>query len=121
MSDHDHPEHTADADPVDLAAVGAELLEQARGAKTGHASRLLVGGEHQRAMLMALTAGAKLQEHEAPPAATFQVLSGRARLYAVDGPSWSVEAGELVAIPQARHGVEGETDTVILLSVALSG
>jgi quercetin dioxygenase-like cupin family protein len=111
--------HPADAAAVDLAATGAQLLDAARAQPNGHASRLVVGGPTQRAVLMALTTGSTLGEHESPPAATFQVVTGRARLYAVDGPSWSVRAGEVVAIPTERHGVEALEDCVILLTVAL--
>lgn len=111
--------HAADSVAVNLAQAGQALLEQARAATNGHASQLLVGGEHQRAVLMALTRGSSLSEHESPAAATFQVVTGQARLYAVDGPQWSVSAGEVVAIPPARHGVTAVEDCVILLTVAL--
>jgi len=112
--------HAADADTVDLAAAGAALLEEARAQPNGHASRLVVGGPVQRAVLMALVGGASLSEHESPPAATFQVVTGSARLYAVDGPSWTVRAGEVVAIPSERHGAEALEGCVILLTVALA-
>jgi quercetin dioxygenase-like cupin family protein len=111
--------HPADTDALDLGATGAALLEEARSAANGHASRLVVGGSVQRAVLMALTAGAVLGEHESPPAATFHVLTGRARLYAADGAEWVVSAGGLVAIPPFRHGVEAMDDSVVLLTVAL--
>jgi quercetin dioxygenase-like cupin family protein len=68
---------------------------------------------------MALTAGAELGEHESPPAATFHVVTGSAHLYAVGGPSWTVRAGEVVAVPPERHGAEALEDCVILLTVAL--
>jgi quercetin dioxygenase-like cupin family protein len=111
--------HPADTDALDLGAAGAALLEEARSASKGHASRLVVGGSVQRAVLMALTAGAVLGEHESPPAATFHVLSGRARMYAADGAEWVVSAGGLVAIPPFRHGVEAIEDSIVLLTVAL--
>ena len=111
--------HPADTEALDLRTVGAALLEEARSASNGHASRLVVGGSVQRAVLMALTAGAELGEHESPPAATFQVVTGRARLYAVDGAEWVVQGGQVVAIPPFRHGVEALEDCVILLTVAL--
>jgi quercetin dioxygenase-like cupin family protein len=113
------PNHAADSSAVDLAEAGRALLEQARDAANGHASRLLIGGDHQRAVLMALTSGSALGEHESPPAATFHVVTGQARLYAVDGPQWVVSAGEVVAIPPERHGVVALDDCVILLTVAL--
>jgi quercetin dioxygenase-like cupin family protein len=105
---------------VDLAQVGRALLEQARDASNGHASRLVIGGDHQRAVLMALTDGSSLGEHESPPAATLHLLSGQARLYAADGPEWILSAGQVVAIPPARHGVTALEDSVMLLTVALA-
>ena len=111
--------HEADTAPVNLTEAGHALLAMARGTDNGHASQLLIGGSRQRAVLMALTGGAGLNEHESPPAATFQVVSGTARLYAVDGPSWVVAAGQLVTIPATRHGVEALEDCVILLTVSL--
>ena len=118
-NDHDHHPHEADSGTVNLERAGADLLEHARAAANGHASRLLIGGDRQRAVLMALTKGSALGEHESPPAATFQAVTGRARLYAVGGPEWQVCAGEVVAIPPERHGVTALEDTVILLTVSL--
>jgi quercetin dioxygenase-like cupin family protein len=111
--------HPADHEPLDLHRAGSELLDQARSQSNGHASRLLVGGSAQRAVLMALTEGAELGEHESPAAATFQVVIGSARLYAAGGASWTVRAGEVVAIPEDRHGAQALEDCVILLTVAL--
>ena len=112
-------EHPAEVVPVPLARSGELLLDRARTAAGGHASQLLIGGDRQRVILMALTAGSRLSEHEAPPAATFQVVTGHARLYVVDGPSWEVEEGAVMVIPAARHGVEALQDSVVLLTVAL--
>ena len=111
--------HPADHEPIDLHLAGTELLGQARSQSNGHASRLLVGGTAQRAVLMALTEGSELGEHESPASATFQVVIGSARLYAAGGASWTVRAGELVAIPEDRHGAQALQDCVILLTVAL--
>ena len=111
--------HAADGHPLDLATVGEELLEQARAQSNGHASRLVVGGSVQRAVLMALTSGSQLSDHESPPAATFQVVRGSARLRAADGSDLVVGQGQVVSIPPHRHGVDALEDTVILLTVAL--
>lgn len=116
----DHTPQDGTPEPVDLTAVGQALLATARASNNGHASRLLVGGTHLRAVLMALTRGATLSEHESPPAATFHVVSGVARLYEVDGTEWVVPAGQLAAIPATRHGVVAVEDCVILLTVALA-
>ena len=67
---------------------------------------------------MALAAGAELAEHDPPPAATLQVLSGSLRLHA-GSRSWSLSGADLVPIPRARHGLQAVTDTVVLLTVAL--
>jgi quercetin dioxygenase-like cupin family protein len=113
-------EHVADTAPVDLTDTGQALLAKARETGNGHASQLLIGGSRQRAVLMALTEGAVLSDHDSPPAATFHVVSGTARLYATDGPAWVVTAGQLVTIPATRHGVEALEECVILLTVALA-
>jgi quercetin dioxygenase-like cupin family protein len=119
MSTEGRGSHPADTDAVTLDDVGRTLLAAAREARNGHASQLLIGGEHQRAVLMALVGGAQLSDHESPPAATLHVVLGSARLYAVDGPEWTVHTGQLVAIPPQRHGVVALEDCVILLTVAL--
>lgn len=103
---------------TDLHALSGELLSAARESADGRASRVVEHGERQRAVLMALTGGTTLGEHASPGAATFHVLSGRARLVAGERV-WDVPAGGLVPIPPFRHSVETDEDTVILLTVAL--
>jgi quercetin dioxygenase-like cupin family protein len=103
---------------TDLHALGEQLLETARAHSEGRASNVVEHGPHQRAVLMALAGGTGLQEHSSPLAATFHVLSGRARLRAGERV-WEVETGQLVPIPPERHSVETDEDTVILLTVAL--
>lgn len=109
-----------------LMKEGQALLEQARTETSGRASNSLIHGERQRAVLMGLTAGSTLAEHDAPTAASLQVVTGHARLFiagddAGDGaaPEWLLEDGDLVAIPQARHGVDAISDTILLLTVTL--
>jgi quercetin dioxygenase-like cupin family protein len=103
---------------TDLQKAGEELLATAHESTDGRSSRAVVHGDRMRAVLMALVNGTGLGEHEAPPAATFQVVSGRARLIAGD-QVWEVPAGAVVPIPQERHSVETDEDVVILLTVAL--
>jgi quercetin dioxygenase-like cupin family protein len=106
-------------DHHDLTSLGKELLGLAAESTHGLASRAVIHGSRQRAVLMAFTPGAALGEHEAPPAATFHVLRGRALLKAAD-QEWAVGAGELVPIPQERHSVEvPDEDTLVLLTVAV--
>lgn len=103
-----------------LTQLSDELLEQARAHSSQRAAATLAGGPMMRATLIAMTAGAQLAEHDAPPAATLQTVTGHVVLQA--GPrQWRVGAGDLVTVPQARHRVIAESDSVILLTVALHG
>lgn len=106
-----------------LPTEGQSLLEQARGETSGRCGRSLVHEGSIRAVIMGLTAGSRMAEHEAPAGATLHVVSGRARLFVADEPAreWLLEGGDLVAIPPARHGVEALSDAVLLLTVALTG
>jgi quercetin dioxygenase-like cupin family protein len=107
------------AEITDLAAVGAQLLVEARASAHHRVSRLVVTGARQRAVLMALGEGGELGEHDSPAAATFHVLQGRARLHSGENAEWIVDAGCLVEIPPERHAVTALTDCVILLTVSL--
>lgn len=109
-----------------LVKEGQALLEQARAESSGRASLSLIHGEHQRAVLMGLTSGSSLAEHDAPKAASLQVVRGHARLFlAAEDPGgtssgeWLLQDGDLVPIPQARHGVDALSDTILLLTVTL--
>ena len=106
------------ADVVSLQEVTTALLEQARTHHSRRAARTVVASSALRATAMALAAGADLAEHDPPPAATLQVLSGTVRLHAGER-SWSLSAGEVMPIPPERHGVHADTDAVFLLTVAL--
>jgi quercetin dioxygenase-like cupin family protein len=103
---------------TDLTELGRELLAAAAEASNGTVSRAVVHGDRQRAVLMAIRAGHALGEHNAPPAATVQVLSGRAVLHAGD-ERVELGAGQLAEIPQRRHDLAAEEDTVALLTVAI--
>jgi quercetin dioxygenase-like cupin family protein len=112
---NDHPaQHAA----VRLADVAAELLDEAGGSPNQRAARTLIGGNAQRATMIALLAGAALGDHITPPAASLQVLQGNVRLRAGD-QEWALEPGSLIALPPQRHGVEARTDSVLLLTVAV--
>jgi quercetin dioxygenase-like cupin family protein len=112
-----------------LFTIGDEAdaaLRAAREAKRGTGTRVLWATEHQRVVLIAMRAGTRLAEHESPPAASFHVVTGSARLYAADPvpdgtpAEWVVSAGQVVAIPPQRHGVDAIDDTVVLLTVSLA-
>jgi quercetin dioxygenase-like cupin family protein len=109
----EHPEVT------EIHAVATELLHQARGHHSRRAARTLVTGASLRVTLVALAEGADLAEHDAPTAATLQVLTGQVRLH-THSREWTLDGGRLATIPTQRHGLHAITDSAVLLTVALS-
>ncbi|MFU8849802.1 cupin domain-containing protein [Micromonospora sp. SL1-18] len=102
-----------------LSALAEEQLGLARTAGSGRSARTVHGGAGTslRQTLVALVAGQELAEHASPGDATLQVLRGRVRLVAQDR-SWPGEAGDLLVIPDARHALHADEDSVVLLTVA---
>jgi quercetin dioxygenase-like cupin family protein len=101
-----------------LADLAGRLLDTAREHASQRAAETINSGPSMRATVIALAAGAELAEHESPPAATLQVISGQARLHTA-GQEWLLHDGEVVAIPPERHALSAITDAVVLLTVAL--
>jgi quercetin dioxygenase-like cupin family protein len=104
---------------VDLDRLSAELLERASGERAQRAGNTLphpVDGLRQT--LIALRGGAELGEHASPGPASLLVLSGRVRLLAGEE---TVELGPLQfsPIPDRRHSLHADEDSVVLLSVAV--
>jgi quercetin dioxygenase-like cupin family protein len=67
--------------------------------------------------MIALTAGNSLNEHENPGEATVHVLQGRVTLTCGED-EWDGSPGDLIIIPDARHGLNATEDSVVLLTVA---
>jgi len=104
---------------VDLQALQDELAQRATNEHSGRAARTLphpVDGLRQT--VIALRAGAELGEHESPGAASLVVLRGRARLVAGDEVI-EVGAHEFSPIPDRRHSLRADEDSVVLLSIAV--
>lgn len=87
----------------------------ARANAHGRSAHLLLRQEPLRQTVIALTGGSALDEHNAPPAASLQVLRGSVRLTAGSGDV-DLTAGGLHPIPQERHGVLALEDAVVLLT-----
>jgi Uncharacterized conserved protein, contains double-stranded beta-helix domain len=104
---------------LSLDAQAREHLERAAATSAGRSAETIYGGhEHAlRQTIVALIAGSSLAEHESPGEATLLVLRGRVKLASGD-VSWEGRAGDLIAIPQARHSLEALEDSAVLLSVA---
>lgn len=107
-----------DSQFVDLHETAASLLAAALRSRARRAATTVYGSRDTvlRQTLIALAAEAELGEHDSPPEATLQVLSGRVRLIG-DGRSWTLTAGDLIPIPPERHSVSADEDSVFLLSV----
>lgn len=109
----------SDLEPIDLGALADELLAQAAEAPARRAARTLphpVDGLRQT--VLALLGGSELSEHEAPGAASLQVLRGKARIVA-DEDTIGVSENQRAPIPPVRHSLHADEDLVVLLSVAL--
>lgn len=103
---------------VDLPQVAEELSREAMISSGGRASRMVVHGEFQRAVLLVFDEGARLAEHESPKAATVQVVSGEIEFAAAE-QTWILPAGTIVAVPAERHSLVARQHSVVLLTVAL--
>ncbi|TQK72462.1 MULTISPECIES: cupin domain-containing protein [unclassified Nocardioides] len=104
---------------TNLTTLTDSQLAAARAASSGRAAVTVYGGrEHRlRQTLIALRAGERLGEHDAPEEATLQVLEGEVALHA-GGETWQGVAGDHVVIPPQRHDLEALSDAAVLLTVA---
>ena len=114
---NDHPPSRSD-DAVRLSDLARMLLADAREHHSRRSARTILSGASMRATVIALLSDAELAEHEPPPAATLQVVSGEVMLAAGER-QWPLAAGEVMTIPQQRHSLVAATDSVVLLTVAL--
>jgi quercetin dioxygenase-like cupin family protein len=107
------------AGPLNLAAAGDSLLEEARGMSSGRAAKSLTPGAHAplKQTLVALRAGVELSEHRTNGPATIHLLRGSATINSQEG-TIQLSGGQWAAIPAAEHNLQAATDTVALLTVA---
>ncbi|WP_028656701.1 cupin domain-containing protein [Nocardioides sp. J54] len=104
---------------TNLTDLAVRQLDAAREASSGRAAVTVHGGrEHRlRQTVIALRAGERLGEHDAPDEATLQVLEGEVALHA-GGDTWRGRVGDHLAIPQQRHDLEALSDAAVLLTVS---
>ena len=104
---------------TDLQALTDALLAEAADSKRGRASHLIISGDKLRVMAMALLAGESLGEHDSPAAATLQVLRGEVVLHG-GAEQLELKAGDLAPIPDERHDLVADVDSVVVLTVYLA-
>lgn len=104
---------------LSLDALAREHLDRAAGSSSGRSATTVHGGhEHVlRQTLVAMRAGTTMAEHENPGEGTLIVLRGRVRLDTA-GTSWEGRSGDLLVLPNARHGLEALEDSALVLTVA---
>ncbi|TKJ32171.1 hypothetical protein [Blastococcus sp. CCUG 61487] len=105
--------------PIDLHALADELLEKAAAAPAGRGARTLAHPvDGLRQTVIALKAGTELSEHESPGPASLMVVRGRVRMVAGE-ETIELGAHQISPIPDRRHNLQADEDSVVLLSVAV--
>jgi quercetin dioxygenase-like cupin family protein len=100
--------------PTELAQLRAEEPWQ----RSGRHSRTLIKDADLRVVLLALRAGARLEEHHAPGRITIHTLDGHLRV-SVGGQVRDLAAGQLMTIgPAIQHAVEAVDESAFLLTIA---
>ncbi len=104
---------------MNLDELATELLADAATQNARRAAHTLphpVDGLRQT--VIAIIGDQQLAEHESPGPASLHVLRGRVRLVAGDQ---TVELGahQIAPIPDRRHSLHADEDSVVLLSVAV--
>lgn len=90
----------------DLKTVGVEP----------HEPQILASGEDARTILLHLSAGEELREHEVHERARIVVIAGQVEISTPDGEVVSAEAGHLLEFqPGERHTVAARSDSRLLL------
>ncbi|MEK8170690.1 cupin [Streptomyces sp. M19] len=100
----------------DLTTLARQHLDRAKADPHGRSAHLFLRDGPLRQSVIALRAGAELDEHNAPPAASLQVLHGHVRLLADSGAAEDLISGQLGSVPRGRHGLRALADSVVLLT-----
>jgi quercetin dioxygenase-like cupin family protein len=102
----------------DLLDAARVQLDAARASTHGRSAQLVLHDGVLRQNVIALVAGSELPEHNSPPAASLQVLTGRVQVTGVEEPE--ADAGTLVLLTHQRHAVLALEDSVFLLTTVTS-
>lgn len=99
----------------DLTALAEQHMSQARTDPHGRSAHLFLHDGPLRQTVIALVSGAMLDEHNAPPAASLQVLRGHVRLTADSGDQ-ELRSGQIHRITHERHTLKALDDSVVVLT-----
>jgi len=104
----------------DMAAEAAALMREPTWQAHGHNAKTLVKHPDFRVVLIALKAGARMQEHKTDQCVTIHTLSGSLRIHLPES-TLDLSTGALLALEQTvLHDVEALADSVFLLSLGWS-
>ncbi|MXP20522.1 LuxR family transcriptional regulator [Gordonia sp. HNM0687] len=108
-------------DATRLPELVDQLLTTAHSASSGRAAQTLYGSadNHLRQTVIALVAGSRMAEHESPGEASLQILRGHVTLSTAN-EKWEGVDGDLLGIPNERHGLLAQQDSAVLLTVVTS-
>ncbi|WFB09716.1 cupin [Streptomyces sp. LX-29] len=99
----------------DLPTLARRHLDQAKEDPHGRSAHLFLHSGPLRQSVIALVSGTALDEHNAPPAASLQVLHGHVRLTTRDRQQ-DLIAGQVQCLPPERQGLTAVQDSVVLLT-----
>ena len=114
---HGHESHET-PDMVALPELAEALVADLANHPAGRTAKTIMSGTVMRAVVVALKAGAEMNEHDSPTAATLYLIQGEVTLKAGDR-EWQISPGQLVPVPPQRHSVQARSDSAFLLTVAL--
>ena len=105
---------------ISLIALAGELQPEAEASSTGIARRLVKQDGAFTQLAIRLSAGGSLPDHENPGEATLLVLEGVVRFVEVgSGTVHELRTGDLFTVPNARHRVEADEESLLLLNFAV--
>lgn len=100
----------------DLTTLARHHLDQAKADRHGRSAHLFLHDGPLRQSVIAMVSGIETDEHNAPPAASLQVLHGHVRLTGEEGAHVDVIAGQVLRVPHERHAMSAVEDSVVLLT-----
>ncbi|MET7764277.1 cupin [Streptomyces sp. NPDC005336] len=100
----------------DLTTLARHHLDHAKADPHGRSAHLFLHDGPLRQSVIAMVSGCETDEHNAPPAASLQVLHGHVRLIGEDGGHFDIIAGQVERVPHERHAMLAVEDSVVVLT-----